>query len=88
MQIRRFTRLCNGFSKKLENHKAAVALHFAYYNFCRIHGSLRVTLCDGERLDGSSLAGRGIGHGLAWRAGMVEARSQAQAGESRTAIAF
>jgi len=29
--------------KKLENHKAAVALHFAYYNFCRLHGSLRVT---------------------------------------------
>jgi len=43
MQIRRLTRLTNGFSKKLENHKAAVALHFAYYNFCRIHGSLRVT---------------------------------------------
>jgi transposase-like protein/IS1 family transposase len=43
MQIRRLTRLTNAFSKKLENHKAAVALHFAYYNFCRIHGSLRVT---------------------------------------------
>jgi len=43
MQIRRLTRLTNAFSKKLENHKAAIALHFAYYNFCRIHGSLRVT---------------------------------------------
>ena len=43
MQIRRLTRLTNGFSKKLENHRAAIALHFAYYNFCRIHGSLRVT---------------------------------------------
>jgi|SRR5579884_1958192 len=43
MQIRRFTRLTNAFSKKLENHKAAIALHFAYYNFCRIHGTLRVT---------------------------------------------
>jgi IS1 family transposase len=43
MQIRRMTRLTNGFSKKLENHRAAIALHFAYYNFCRIHGSLRVT---------------------------------------------
>lgn len=43
MQIRRLTQLTNAFSKKLENHKAAIALHFAYYNFCRIHGSLRVT---------------------------------------------
>jgi transposase-like protein/IS1 family transposase len=43
MAIRRFTRLTNGFSKKLLNLKAAVALHFAYYNFCRVHSSLRVT---------------------------------------------
>lgn len=43
MQIRRLTRLTNAFSKKLANHRAAVALHFAYYNFCKIHGSLRVT---------------------------------------------
>jgi len=43
MQMRRFTRLTNAFSKKLENLKAAVALHFAHYNFVRIHGSLRVT---------------------------------------------
>jgi hypothetical protein len=43
MVIRRFTRLTNAFSKKLANLKAAVALHFAYYNFCRIHSSLRVT---------------------------------------------
>jgi hypothetical protein len=43
MQMRRFTRKTNGFSKKLRNLKAAVALHFAYYNFCRIHETLRVT---------------------------------------------
>lgn len=43
MQIRRFTRLTNGFSRKLRNLKAAVALFFAHYNFCRIHGSTRVT---------------------------------------------
>jgi len=43
MQIRRMTRLTNGFSKKLENHRAAVALHFGFYNFCQLHGSLRVT---------------------------------------------
>jgi len=39
----RFTRLTNAFSKKLENHEHSVALHFMYYNFCRIHQSLRVT---------------------------------------------
>lgn len=43
MQMRRFTRLTNAFSKKLENLKAAVALHFAWYNFVRVHSSLRVT---------------------------------------------
>ena len=43
--VRRFTRLTNAFSKKLENLKAAVSLWFAYYNFCRVHGSLRVTPC-------------------------------------------
>jgi hypothetical protein len=43
MQMRRFTRLTNGFSKKLENLKAAVSLHFAHYNFVRLHRSLRVT---------------------------------------------
>ena len=43
MQMRRFTRLTNAFSKKLSHLKAAVALHFAYYNFCRMHSSLRVT---------------------------------------------
>ena len=40
---KRFTRLTYAFSKKRENLRAACALHFAYYNFCRIHGSLRVT---------------------------------------------
>jgi IS1 family transposase len=43
MQMRRFTRLTNAFSKKLDNLKAAVALHFAHYNFVRIHKTLRVT---------------------------------------------
>ena len=43
MQMRRFTRLTNAFSKKLENLKAAVGLHFAHYNYVRIHQSLRIT---------------------------------------------
>ena len=43
MQMRRFTRLTNAFSKKLRHLKAACALHFAHYNFCRVHSSLRVT---------------------------------------------
>ena len=43
MHMRRFTRLTNGFSKKIENHIAAVAMYFMYYNFCRIHSTLRVT---------------------------------------------
>jgi hypothetical protein len=43
MSMRRFTRLTNGFSKKIENHAHAVALHFMRYNFCRVHQTLRVT---------------------------------------------
>ncbi len=43
MQMRRFTRLTNAFSKKVDNLKAAVALHFAHYNFVRRHASLRMT---------------------------------------------
>jgi len=43
MHCRRLTRLTNAFSKKLENFKAAVALHFAYYNYCKTHSTLRAT---------------------------------------------
>lgn len=43
MSMRRFTRLTNAFSKKVDNLSHAVALHFMYYNFCRIHQSLRIT---------------------------------------------
>jgi hypothetical protein len=43
MHMRRFTRLTNGHSKKVENHCYAVALHYMYYNFCKVHQTLRVT---------------------------------------------
>jgi IS1 family transposase len=43
MHMRRFTRLTNGFSKKVENHAHSVALHYMFYNFCRIHQTLKVT---------------------------------------------
>jgi hypothetical protein len=43
MHMRRFTRLTNAFSKKLDNHGYAVALHFMYMNFVRVHSSIRVT---------------------------------------------
>lgn len=42
MHMRRFTRLTNGFSKKVDNHCYAIALHFVYYNFAKIHKTLRV----------------------------------------------
>ena len=43
MSMRRFTRLTNAFSEKVQNHAAAIALHYMHYNFCRIHKTLRVT---------------------------------------------
>ena len=43
MSMRRFTRLTNAFSKKVEHHTAAVALYFMYYNFGRVHQTLRMT---------------------------------------------
>jgi IS1 family transposase len=43
MSMRRFTRLTNAFSKKIENHIASIAIHYMHYNFCRIHQTLRIT---------------------------------------------
>ena len=43
MGMRRFTRLTNGFSKKVENHAHSLAIYFFHYNFCRVHSTLRVT---------------------------------------------
>ena len=43
MHMRRFTRLINAHRKKVDNQRRMVALHYMYYNFCRVHSSLRVT---------------------------------------------
>lgn len=53
MQLRRFTRLTNAFSKKLENLKAALSLYFAWYNFCRVHSTLRITPAMAAGISGS-----------------------------------
>src|SRR5215813_7131167 len=58
MQIRRLTRLTDGFSKKATNLKAAPALCFAWYNFCRVHQTLRVTPAMEARFDRSYLEPR------------------------------
>jgi len=59
MHMRRFTRLTNGFGKKVENHAHAVLLHMMYYNFVHIHQKLRVTPGDGRWRVGSALGDRG-----------------------------
>jgi hypothetical protein len=53
MQMRKFKRLTNAFSKKLENLKAALCLYFAWYNFCRIYSTLRVTPAMAAGISGS-----------------------------------
>ncbi|MGA9453253.1 MAG: hypothetical protein WBW41_18145 [Verrucomicrobiia bacterium] len=54
MHCRRLTRLTNAFSKKLENFQAAVALNFAYYNFCKTHGTLRMTPAQAASVESSA----------------------------------
>ncbi len=58
MSMRRFTRLTNGFSKKVENHAYAVAIHFIHYNFARIHKTLRITPSMAANAIGSRLEPR------------------------------
>jgi IS1 family transposase len=54
MHCRRLTRLTNGFSKKRENFEAAVALNFAYYNFCKTHGAIRMTPAQAAGIEASA----------------------------------
>ena len=64
MACRRFTRLTNGFSKKLDCHVAAVALYVAHYNFCRVHETLRTTpavaIIDSQSAKGAQKGGLGL----------------------------
>jgi hypothetical protein len=59
--MRRYTRLSNGFSRKIENHTAAVALNYFVYNFIRIHRTLRVTPAMAARRDNEALGSLGFG---------------------------
>ena len=63
MGMRRFTRLTNAFSKKLENHLHMLSLYFIHYNFCRVHGSLRASLAMA-----AGRVGHVAGHGVDRRA--------------------
>ncbi|MXY08535.1 MAG: DDE-type integrase/transposase/recombinase [Rhodothermaceae bacterium] len=65
MQMRRMTRLTNAFSKKVANHLAMVAVYAVWYNFCRIHGSLRVTPAMAAGLDTTV-------HDMEWMVGLIE----------------
>lgn len=60
MGMRRFTRLTNGFSKKLDNHMAAIAIHFMHYNFARPHTSLSIPQEDGPAIKQTPAMAAGI----------------------------
>jgi hypothetical protein len=66
MGNRRFTRLTNAFSKKIDNHIFMLALYFTFYNFCRIHKTLRVTPAMAAGVDD-------VVHDMDWIVGMIDA---------------
>ncbi|MEO9062251.1 MAG: IS1 family transposase [Nitrosospira sp.] len=72
MSMRRFTRLTNGFSKKLKNHVHVLSLYFVYYNFCGIHRTLKVTPAMEAGLNTTA-------HGIDWIVEMVETAGPAPA---------
>jgi IS1 family transposase len=69
MGNRRFTRLTNAFSKKIDNHLYMLALYFTFYNFCRIHKTLRVTPAMAAGVDSTV-------HDMDWIVGMIDAAAQ------------
>ena len=70
MGNRRFTRLTNAFSKKIDNHVYILALYFAHYNFCRIHKTLRVTPAMAAGVDS-------VVRDMDWIVGMIDAAAPA-----------
>ncbi|MEX2630087.1 MAG: IS1 family transposase [Tistlia sp.] len=68
MSMRRFTRLTNAFSKKVENHVHALALYFTFYNFCRIHKTLKVTPAMAAGVTDTL-------HDMEWIVGLIDARA-------------
>jgi hypothetical protein len=70
MSMRRFTRLTNAFSKKIDMHVHALSLYFVYYNFCRIHKSLRVT-------PAMAAGGSDAVRDWEWIVGLIDAREGA-----------
>lgn len=68
MSMRRFTRLTNAFSKKIDNHIHMLSLYFVHYNFCRIHKSLKVTPAMAAGIDGEL-------HDMEWIVGLIDARA-------------
>ena len=68
MGMRRFTRLTNAFSKKLENHLLMLSLYFVHYNFVRIHSSLRMTPAMAAGVSDTL-------HDMEWIVGLIDARA-------------
>ena len=66
MSVRRFTRLTNAFSKKLENHIHMLSIYFVHYNFCRIHKTLKITPAMAAGIDGEL-------HDIDWIVGVIDA---------------
>ena len=67
MSMRRYTRLTNAFSKKVENHAHALALYYVWYNFCRVHKTLRVTPAMEAGITNTV-------HDMEWIVGLIDAR--------------
>ena len=65
--MRRYTRLTNAFSKKVENHAHALALYYVWYNFCRVHKTLRVTPAMEAGITNTV-------HDMEWIVGLIDAR--------------
>ena len=68
MSMRRFTRLTNAFSKKIENHCHALALYFVFYNFCRVHKTLRMSPAMAAGVSNTL-------HDMEWICGLIDARA-------------